>query len=149
MGPQVYFSSNHIHKYHSTSSSQLELVIHQFCSSTNNSVSSNLYLLPKLLTIHSTFSTPLTDSQMDSGLVVPVFNQGDDLIACLNKIQAFQNGLNARHYSKLCCFQMRIIDAYDSDCDDVSNVKAVLMDNLSNYGSTYISDGNLILNPVI
>ncbi|GKD95423.1 hypothetical protein Tco_1375260 [Tanacetum coccineum] len=27
--------------------------------------------------------------QMDSGLVVPVFNQGDDPIACLNKAMAF------------------------------------------------------------
>ncbi|GKE61220.1 retrovirus-related pol polyprotein from transposon TNT 1-94 [Tanacetum coccineum] len=32
------------------------------------------------------------------------------------------------------------LDAYDSDCDDVSNVNAVLMDNLSNYGSDVISD---------
>ncbi|GJQ94894.1 hypothetical protein Tco_0006033 [Tanacetum coccineum] len=31
------------------------------------------------------------------------------------------------------------LDAYDSDCDDVSNAKAVLMANLSNYGSDVIS----------
>ncbi|GJZ54498.1 hypothetical protein Tco_0609383 [Tanacetum coccineum] len=31
-------------------------------------------------------------------------------------------------------------DAYDSDCDDVSNAKAVLMANLSNYGSDVISE---------
>ncbi|GKE01002.1 integrase, catalytic region, zinc finger, CCHC-type containing protein [Tanacetum coccineum] len=30
------------------------------------------------------------------------------------------------------------LDAYDSDCDDVSNAKAVLMANLSNYGSDVI-----------
>ncbi|GKB16343.1 retrovirus-related pol polyprotein from transposon TNT 1-94 [Tanacetum coccineum] len=30
------------------------------------------------------------------------------------------------------------LDAYDSDCDDVSNAKAVLMANLSNYGSHFI-----------
>ncbi|GKB25768.1 retrovirus-related pol polyprotein from transposon TNT 1-94 [Tanacetum coccineum] len=30
--------------------------------------------------------------------------------------------------------------AYDSDCDDVSNAKAVLMANLSNYGSDVISE---------
>nr|GFB40389.1 hypothetical protein [Tanacetum cinerariifolium] len=29
-------------------------------------------------------------------------------------------------------------DAYDSDCDDVSNAKVVLMDNLSNNGSDVI-----------
>ncbi|GKC12516.1 hypothetical protein Tco_1009298 [Tanacetum coccineum] len=32
-------------------------------------------------------------------------------------------------------FQTEDLDAYDSDCDDVSNAKAVLMSNLSNYGS--------------
>ncbi|GJT96168.1 hypothetical protein Tco_1091686 [Tanacetum coccineum] len=33
---------------------------------------------------------PLTEfPQMDSGLAVPIFNQGDDLIACLNKVMAF------------------------------------------------------------
>ncbi|GJV69401.1 hypothetical protein Tco_1484910 [Tanacetum coccineum] len=32
------------------------------------------------------------------------------------------------------------LDAYDSDCDDVSNAKAVLMANLSNYGSDIISE---------
>ncbi|GJW66290.1 hypothetical protein Tco_0120714 [Tanacetum coccineum] len=31
-------------------------------------------------------------------------------------------------------FQTEDLDAYDSDCDDVSNAKAVLMANLSNYG---------------
>nr|GEU78180.1 hypothetical protein [Tanacetum cinerariifolium] len=31
------------------------------------------------------------------------------------------------------------LDAYDSDCDDVSNAKAILMANLSNYGSDVIS----------
>nr|GEU72349.1 hypothetical protein [Tanacetum cinerariifolium] len=32
------------------------------------------------------------------------------------------------------------LDTYDSDCDDISNAKAVLMDNISNYGSDIISD---------
>ncbi|GKB49820.1 hypothetical protein Tco_0900573, partial [Tanacetum coccineum] len=32
------------------------------------------------------------------------------------------------------------LDAYDSDCDDVSNAKVVLMANLSNYGSDVISE---------
>ncbi|GKC57646.1 hypothetical protein Tco_1085244, partial [Tanacetum coccineum] len=36
-------------------------------------------------------------------------------------------------------FQTEDLDAYDSDCDDVSNAKAVLMANLSNYGSDVLS----------
>ncbi|GJR20657.1 hypothetical protein Tco_0969184 [Tanacetum coccineum] len=35
-------------------------------------------------------------------------------------------------------FQIEDLDAYDSDCDDVFNAKAILMANLSNYGSDVI-----------
>ncbi|GJV68330.1 hypothetical protein Tco_1483839 [Tanacetum coccineum] len=35
-------------------------------------------------------------------------------------------------------FQIEDLDAYDSDCDDVFNAKAILMANLSNYGSDII-----------
>nr|GEX85733.1 hypothetical protein [Tanacetum cinerariifolium] len=35
-------------------------------------------------------------------------------------------------------FQIEDLDAYDSNCDDVSNAKVVLMANLSNYGSYVI-----------
>ncbi|GKE21486.1 hypothetical protein Tco_1432998 [Tanacetum coccineum] len=31
-------------------------------------------------------------------------------------------------------FQTKDLDTYDSDCDDISNAKAVLMANISNYG---------------
>ncbi|GKF12632.1 hypothetical protein Tco_0050558 [Tanacetum coccineum] len=40
---------------------------------------------------------------------------------------------------KTAAFQTEDLDAYDFDCDDVSNAKAVLMANLSNYGSDVIS----------
>ncbi|GKA05085.1 hypothetical protein Tco_0684205, partial [Tanacetum coccineum] len=36
-------------------------------------------------------------------------------------------------------FQTKDLDSYDSDCDDISNAKAVLMANLSNYGLDVIS----------
>ncbi|GJT65848.1 integrase, catalytic region, zinc finger, CCHC-type containing protein [Tanacetum coccineum] len=35
-------------------------------------------------------------------------------------------------------FQNEDLDTYDSDCDDISNAKAVLMANISNYGSDII-----------
>nr|GEV73962.1 hypothetical protein [Tanacetum cinerariifolium] len=35
-------------------------------------------------------------------------------------------------------FQSEDLDSYDSDCNDISNAKAVLMDNISNYGSDVI-----------
>nr|GEY31146.1 hypothetical protein [Tanacetum cinerariifolium] len=37
-------------------------------------------------------------------------------------------------------FQNEDLDTYDSDCDDVSNAKAILMANISNYGSDVISE---------
>nr|GEX10126.1 hypothetical protein [Tanacetum cinerariifolium] len=37
-------------------------------------------------------------------------------------------------------FQTEDLDTYDSDCDDISNAQAVLMDNISNYGSDVISE---------
>ncbi|GJZ87484.1 putative ribonuclease H-like domain-containing protein [Tanacetum coccineum] len=37
-------------------------------------------------------------------------------------------------------FQTEDLDTYDFDCDDISNAKAVLMANISNYGSYIISE---------
>ncbi|GJY51821.1 integrase, catalytic region, zinc finger, CCHC-type containing protein [Tanacetum coccineum] len=37
-------------------------------------------------------------------------------------------------------FQTEDLNTYDSDCDDISNAKAVLMENISNYGSDVISE---------
>nr|GFC38557.1 hypothetical protein [Tanacetum cinerariifolium] len=36
-------------------------------------------------------------------------------------------------------FQIEDLDTYDSDCDDLSTAQAVLMANISNYGSDVIS----------
>ncbi|GKE74886.1 hypothetical protein Tco_1536927 [Tanacetum coccineum] len=37
-------------------------------------------------------------------------------------------------------FQTEDLDTYDFDCDDISNAKAVLMANISNYGYDVISE---------
>ncbi|GJZ44524.1 hypothetical protein Tco_0591779 [Tanacetum coccineum] len=137
------------------------------------------------------------------GLAVPVFNQGDDLITCLNKEMAFliaidslrqgqsyvgtgymgnatsSGGNNAGEQTRIVkcyncqgedeeqlafltdpdipdgqatqttipntvAFQTEDLDAYASDCDDVSNAKAVLMAYLSNYDNEITSDSNII-----
>nr|GEY29446.1 hypothetical protein [Tanacetum cinerariifolium] len=41
------------------------------------------------------------------------------------------------HYAS---FQTDDLDAYDSDCNDISSEKAVLMANLSSYGSDVLSE---------
>ncbi|GJZ16738.1 retrovirus-related pol polyprotein from transposon TNT 1-94 [Tanacetum coccineum] len=99
------------------------------------------------------------------GFVVPVFSLRDDLIAYLNKTMAFltvvasssnatsSGGNNARgqarvvkcyncqsegHIARQCTQPKQPRNA--SDCDDISNAKAVLMANISNYGSDVISE---------
>ncbi|GJV04048.1 retrovirus-related pol polyprotein from transposon TNT 1-94 [Tanacetum coccineum] len=87
-----------------------------------SSIPQNTYHSPPILT------QSLTEfPQLDSGLDVPVFNQGDDPIECLNKAMAFMTVTDD-------------LDAYDSDYDDISNAKAVLMANLSNYSSDVLSE---------
>ncbi|GKE12009.1 hypothetical protein Tco_1415560 [Tanacetum coccineum] len=44
------------------------------------------------------------------------------------------------HIPNNAAFQTEDLDTYDSDCDDISNAKAVLMANISNYGSDVISE---------
>ncbi|GJW27662.1 retrovirus-related pol polyprotein from transposon TNT 1-94 [Tanacetum coccineum] len=42
--------------------------------------------------------------------------------------------------ANIVAFQTEDLDTYDSDCDDISNAKAVLMANISTYGSDVISE---------
>ncbi|GKG54488.1 hypothetical protein Tco_0560143, partial [Tanacetum coccineum] len=37
-------------------------------------------------------------------------------------------------------FQTEDLDTYDNDCNDISNAQAVLIANISNYGSDVISE---------
>ncbi|GJZ20692.1 putative ribonuclease H-like domain-containing protein [Tanacetum coccineum] len=125
--------------------------------------------------------------QLDSCLAVPMFNQEDDPIVCLNKAMAFLTAISSSSYKgnatssggnntggqarvvkcyncqgeghmarkylgipdgqaiqttipKTVAFHTRDLDAYDSDCNDVSNAKAVLMANLSSYGYDVLSE---------
>ncbi|GKC90190.1 hypothetical protein Tco_1150839, partial [Tanacetum coccineum] len=138
-------------------------------------------------------------SQLDSGLAVPMFQQGEDPIECINKVMAFLSTVasrfppsnnqlrtlsNLRNQETIqdgrvtiqqvqgrqnqsyaaqeagqildeeqlafladpriseaivaqqiipqnSAFQTEYLDAYDSNCDDISSTKAVLMENLS------------------
>ncbi|GKC50382.1 retrovirus-related pol polyprotein from transposon TNT 1-94 [Tanacetum coccineum] len=88
---------------------------------------------------------------VDSVFAVPVFFPGDDPIACLNKAMAFLTAvassrlqgilavMSVNHPHKA-AFQTGDLDTYDSDCDDILTTQAVLMANISNYGSDIISE---------
>nr|GEV25624.1 zf-CCHC domain-containing protein/UBN2 domain-containing protein [Tanacetum cinerariifolium] len=98
--------------------------------------------------------------QLDSDLAVPMFQQGEDPIECINKTMAFLSAVASRFppsnnqlrtssnprnqatiqdgrvtVQQVQGRQIRVmltddLDAYDSDCDDLSSAKAVLMTNL-------------------
>nr|GFB39902.1 hypothetical protein [Tanacetum cinerariifolium] len=90
---------------------------------------------------------PFVDSSFD----VPVFYPGDDLIACLNKEMAFLTAIassrfpstnnplrtssNLRNHDTIQDGRVTTedLDTYDSDCDNISNTKAVLMANGKEY----------------
>nr|GEV79840.1 hypothetical protein [Tanacetum cinerariifolium] len=76
--------------------------------------------------------------------------QGEDPIECINKAMVFLSAVASRHWKqrncynfkgKLCSwstksyFHTKDLDAYDSDFDDLSSAKAVLMENLSSCDS--------------
>nr|GFA66926.1 hypothetical protein [Tanacetum cinerariifolium] len=95
----------------------------------------------------------MTESPLvDSSLVVLVFSPGDDPISYLNESMAFLTAI-ASSRSRVqndqaiqtiipnnVAFQTADLDTYNFDCDDISNAKAVLMANISNYGSDIISE---------
>ncbi|GJR62665.1 hypothetical protein Tco_1504827 [Tanacetum coccineum] len=66
--------------------------------------------------------------QLDSGLIVPVFQKGDDPIDAINHMMSFF----------YCCSDD--LDAYDSDCDELNTAKVSLMANLSHYGSYALAE---------
>ncbi|GJT21560.1 hypothetical protein Tco_0891497 [Tanacetum coccineum] len=143
--------------------------------------------------------------QVDSGLAVPVFKQGDDPIDAINKIMSFMStvgrlnsyaadtsgtrantsgtgGNNSGQQRVMKCFncqgeaqgngkvlneeelefladpgiaegpvtlsvithnaayQADDLDTYDSDCDEISTAKSILMANLSSYGPDVLSE---------
>ncbi|GJW39281.1 hypothetical protein Tco_0065126 [Tanacetum coccineum] len=109
---------------------------------------------------HLTQQSQTDFPQLDFGLAVPTFQQGDDPIDCINKAMAFlsavasrfllgkgtsqdsalsQKGQEVLHGLRR-TFQTKDLDAYDSDCDDISTAKAVLMENLSSCDSNVLSE---------
>ncbi|GJW05203.1 hypothetical protein Tco_1564059 [Tanacetum coccineum] len=120
-----------------------------------------MHIIPPPISQQSLVESP----QIDSGLVVPVFLPSDDPIACLNKAMAFMStdgrvtvqqvqrrqgqsfasletkGNATSSGGNTAAGQARVVKyAYDSDCDDISSTKAVLMANLSSYGSDVLSE---------
>nr|GFB68438.1 hypothetical protein [Tanacetum cinerariifolium] len=97
-------------------------------------------------------------SPTEAGLVVPVFQKGDDPIDTINQMMLFltavvtssamQNGTtesssNQTVVTNNAAYQADDLDAYDSDCDEINSAKIALMANLSHYGSDNLAEESL------
>nr|GFC11113.1 hypothetical protein [Tanacetum cinerariifolium] len=70
-------------------------------------------------------------SPPETGLVVLVFQKGDDPIDAINHMMSFLTAV---------VLQADDLDAYDSDCDEINTAKIALMANLSHYGSDNLAE---------
>ncbi|GKD90859.1 hypothetical protein Tco_1366366, partial [Tanacetum coccineum] len=103
--------------------------------------------------------------QLDSGLIVPVFQKGDNPIDAINHMASFliavvtsrypttnnqlRNSSNPRQQATIndgsivithnATYQADDLDAYDSDCDELNTTKVALIENLSDYGSNALA----------
>nr|GEX45740.1 hypothetical protein [Tanacetum cinerariifolium] len=105
----------------------------------------------------------------ETGLVVPVFQKGDDLIDAINHMMSFLTSVVTSRYPatnnqllhqtkeearcKMVQGQSNFssissqwtaddLDAYDSDYDELNSAKVTLMANLSHYGSDNLAESN-------
>nr|GEW66767.1 hypothetical protein [Tanacetum cinerariifolium] len=165
----------------------LELVEHEKIQADCDLKATNIILQDPPSDIYSLVNR----HRIDSGLAVPVFKQGDDLIDAINKMMSFlsivflstnnqlRNSSNPRQQATIhdggvtvqpvqgrqtsfvadlgvaegpitqtvithnAAYQEEDLDAYDYDFDNFSPAKAVLLDNLSSYGSYVLSENEI------
>nr|GFA11253.1 hypothetical protein [Tanacetum cinerariifolium] len=95
---------------------------------------------------HSEFSSP------DTGLIVLVFQKGDDPIDAINRMMSFLTlivnsnpGISETSSTQYAVtnnatYQADDLDGYDSDCDELNSAKIALMANFSHYGSDNLAE---------
>nr|GEU80189.1 hypothetical protein [Tanacetum cinerariifolium] len=183
LGQHEYYA-NEVRLMHERTSDPLALYASQAPSSSNLSISyppndiqasvnHNIYMasssIPQMeyaLTVHqkSEFSSP------ETGLVVPVFQKGDDPIDAINYMMSFltavvtlrpyasgsggaseelefladpgmaETSSNQYIVTNNAAYQAHDLDAYDFDCDEINSAKIALMANLSHYGSDNLAE---------
>nr|GFB47393.1 hypothetical protein [Tanacetum cinerariifolium] len=87
-------------------------------------------------------------SPPETGLVVPVFQKGDDPIDAINRMMYFLTAVvtlsNQNVVTNNTNYQANDLDAYDSDCDELNSAKIALMANLSHYGSDNLAEERVL-----
>nr|GEX11718.1 hypothetical protein [Tanacetum cinerariifolium] len=101
----------------------------------------------------------------DTGLVVPVFQKGNDPIDAINHMMSFltaeeelefladpgiEKTLSTQYaVTNNAAYQADDLDAYDSDCDELNSAKIALMANFSHYGSDNLAEDNKNINEIL
>nr|GEU47982.1 hypothetical protein [Tanacetum cinerariifolium] len=90
-------------------------------------------------------------NEPDSGLIVPVFQKGDDPIDAINHMMSLLTDPRIAEAQTTqtvtthnAAYQADDLDAYDSDCDEINTAKVALMANLSHYGSDELVELNIV-----
>nr|GEW63423.1 integrase, catalytic region, zinc finger, CCHC-type, peptidase aspartic, catalytic [Tanacetum cinerariifolium] len=85
-------------------------------------------------------------SPPETGLVVLVFQKGDDPIDAINHMMSFLTAVvtSSARNPRGCEMQNDDLDAYDSDCDEINSAKIALMVNWSHYGSNNLAENSTL-----
>nr|GFB78879.1 hypothetical protein [Tanacetum cinerariifolium] len=143
-----YTTSYHTPQFVSQGSSSSNLSISYHMNDTSSTINHNAYMAsaPQIdyapIAHHpSKFSSP------ETGLVVSVFQTGEDPIDAINHMISFLTSVVTSRYPAA-NNQLRTssnphdLDAYGLDCDELHSAKVALMENLSHYGSDNMEEVN-------
>nr|GEV02225.1 retrovirus-related Pol polyprotein from transposon TNT 1-94 [Tanacetum cinerariifolium] len=153
LGQHEYHENEYASQAHSSTPLSITYPSNDFQSSVNHSVYNLLSSIPQVEyapAVHqqSDFSQP------DIGLVVLVFQKGDDPIDAINHMMSFLTvelefladpGIaetQSTQYVVNAAYQVDDLDAYASDCDEINSAKIALMANLSHYGSDNLAENS-------
>nr|GEY81040.1 hypothetical protein [Tanacetum cinerariifolium] len=132
-------------QYGSHTQSSTPLLITYLPNDFQSSVYHNVYIpsssIPQVKYAPSVNQQP-DFSQPDSGLIILVFQKGDDPIDAINHMMSFLTVVNVITHNAT--YQADDLDAYDSDCDEINTNKVALMVNLSHIGFDDLAESNIV-----
>nr|GEY43621.1 hypothetical protein [Tanacetum cinerariifolium] len=142
----------------SQGSSSSNLLISYPINDTSSTINHNAYIaLAPQIDYAPIAHHPSEFSSLETGLVVSVFQKGDDLIDAINHMMSFLTSFVTSRGGRIICqlvhrdhlhqdqeehLEADDLDAYDSDCDELNSAKVSLMTNLSHYGSDNMAEVN-------
>nr|GEY26977.1 hypothetical protein [Tanacetum cinerariifolium] len=131
-----YTTSYHTPYFVSQESSSSNILISYPMNDTSSTVNHNSYMASAPQIDYAPIAHhPSESSSPKTGLVVQVFQKGDDPIDAINHMMSFLTSVvTFRIRRNIWKAKADDLDAYDSDCDELNSAKVALMANLSHYG---------------